>query len=190
MSYSKLIYSERGGNVLLFFTFNDKCDNAIVEISQGNTESLSVIYRAYGKMIYSVGYQIVNNVSDAEDVLQEVMLNIVKYAHTYRQGTNPKAWILSITRNSALNIVKKRIDSVPIDDLDYAIDENGEDINETLAVREAINRLNEQERTILNLKLHIGLSHKEIASVLGVNVFAVQKKFQRALAKFKKYYGE
>lgn len=77
--------------MLFFMTINEKCDNAIIEISKGNIDALSVIYRTYGKMVYSVGYQIVNNVSDAEDVLQEVMLNVVKYAHTYRQGTNPKA---------------------------------------------------------------------------------------------------
>lgn len=176
--------------MLLFWTINEKCDNAILEISQGKTDALSVIYRAYGKMIYSVGYQIVNNVSEAEDVLQEVMLNVVKYAHTYRQGTNPKAWIMSITRSCALAIVKKRVDSISLDDVDYSISADSEDIDEMLAVREAMNKLDEQERTILNLKLHIGLSHKEIASVLGMTVFSVQKKYQRALAKFKMYYEE
>ena len=176
--------------MLLFWTVNDKCDNAIIEISQGNKDSLSVIYRAYGKMVYSVAYQIVNNLSDAEDVLQEVMLNVVKYAHTYRQGTNPKAWIMSITRSCALDVVKKRINATPIDDLDYLLTDSGDNIDEMLAVREALNKLDEQDRMILNLKLHIGLSHKEIASVMGVNVFAVQKRYQRALSRFKKYYEE
>ncbi len=174
--------------MLLFWNINEKCDNAILEISQGNTEALSVIYREYGKMIYSVGYQIVNNVSDADDVMQEVMLNIVKYAHTYRSGTNPKAWIMSIVRSTALAIVKKRINAVPIDDVDYTITSDSEAIDEMLAARDAMNKLDEEERTILNLKLHVGLSHREISSVMGINLFAVQKKYQRALAKFKKYY--
>lgn len=177
-------------NVLFFMTINEKCDNAIIEISKGNIEALSVIYRTYGKMVFSVGYQIVNNVSDAEDVLQEVMLNVVKYAHTYRQETNPKAWIMSITRSIALTIVKKRFDTISIDDVDYSIAANSADVDKMLAVREAMNKLDEQERTILNLKLHIGLSHREIASVLEMSVFAVQKKYQRALAKFKDYFDE
>lgn len=176
--------------MLLFWTVNDKCDNAIIEISQGNKDSLSVIYRTYGKMICSVAYQIVNNASDTEDVLQDVMLNVVKYAHTYRQGTNPKAWIMSITRSCALDVVKKRINAVPIDDLEYSLSDDGEDAFEAFAVREALNKLDEQDRMILNMKLHIGLSHKEIASVMGINVFAVQKRYQRALARFKKYYEE
>jgi len=87
-------------------TINEKCDNAIIEISKGNIDALSVIYRTYGKMVFSVGYQIVNNVSDAEDVLQEVMLNVVKYAHTYRQGTNP-------------NITQIRKDGVIINEYTY-----------------------------------------------------------------------
>ncbi len=174
--------------MFLFWTIDKKCDDAIIEVSQGNTKALTVIYRTYGKMIYSVGYQIVNNISDADDVLQEVMLNIAKYAHTYRQGTNPKAWIMSITRNCAMAVIKKRINATPIDDIDYSIAASYNDIDEMLSVREAMKRLDEQERTILDLKLHIGLSHKEIASVLGINVFAVQKRYQRALAKFKKYY--
>lgn len=176
--------------MLLFWTINQKCDNAIVEISQGNNDALSVIYDAYGKMIYSVAYQIVNNLSDAEDVLQDVMLNIVKYSHTYRQGTNPKAWIMSITRNCSLAILNKRTNAISLDDVDYYLAADFENINELISIREAMNKLDEQERTILSLKLHIGLSYKEIASILGINLFAAQKRYQRALEKFKKIYEE
>ncbi len=176
--------------MLLFWVFNDNCDNAICELSEGNINALSVIYRNYGKMIFSLGYQIVNNKTDAEDVLQETMLNIAKYAHTYRRGTNPKAWVLAITRNCAISIVKKRGNTLPLDDIELSIADPADDIDDIMAIRDAMQKLNEQERAIINLKLHIGLSHAEIASVLGTNAIAVQKRYRRALEKLKRYYEE
>lgn len=176
--------------MLLFFTINKQCDNAICEIANGNADALSVVYHAYGRLIYSIGYQIVNNTSDADDVFQDVMLKIIKQAHTYRSGTNPKAWILSITRTCAIDVVKKRTKDVRLDDIELSLSDSCNNIDDMLMLRSAMQKIDDSERTIIALKLYAGLSHREIASVMGINLFSAQKKYQRALAKLKKYYEE
>lgn len=168
---------------------NEECDNAICELAQGNKNALSVIYREYGRMIYSVGYNIVKNSTDAEDVLQETMMKILKQAHTYRRGTNPKAWVMSIARSCAIDVAKKQNNDSPLEDVEFAVGAN-ESADEMLLIKDAMKRLSAEERTVINLKLYVGLSHSEIASVLGINLFAVQKKYRRALAKLKKYCEE
>ena len=84
------------------------CDEAIAQISKGDREALSVIFDCMARMIFSVGIAITGNDADAEDVLQETMIEIVKYAHTYRSGSNARAWILSMARHRA----KKKTDGI------------------------------------------------------------------------------
>lgn len=94
--------------MFLLLNITDVCDKAIVDISDGKKNALSVLYREYGRMIYSVAFQIVRDPHDAEDVLQDTMVRIIRLSHTYRSSTNPKAWIMAITRNCAVDKLKNK----------------------------------------------------------------------------------
>jgi len=104
--------------VLFVQDSNEKCDNAICKISEGDKSALSVIYSEYGRMIYSIAYEIVKSPLEAEDVLQDVMVKILDYAYTYKSGTNPKAWIMTIVRNTAFTKLRNKVHTVSIDELD------------------------------------------------------------------------
>lgn len=166
---------------MLFLSMFTDYDKTIGKIAEGDKEALALIYRAYGKLIYSVGYNIVKNSADAEDILQETMLRILKCANTYRRGTNPKAWVLAIARNCAIDMLNSRKFHIPLDEAVTLASDDVSALDEMLLIEDAMRQLSFEERTVINLRLNIGLSHKEIASVLGINVFAAQKKYQRAL---------
>ncbi len=175
--------------MFLFWNIHDECDEAIYSISKGDRNALSVIYREYGKMIFSVALQIVKQKSDAEDVLQDTMLKILKSAHGYRKGTNPKAWILSITRSCALDRLKKRGNDLPLDaevrDCSFT-----EDNVEFIYINEALNKLSHDEQLIIKLRYYADLDHKGIAKVMGISCAAARKRCQRALEKLRSYFEE
>lgn len=176
--------------MFLILNMTDLCDKAISDIADGDTNAALVLYREYGRMIYSVAFQIVRDPHDAEDVLQDTMVKIIRLSHTYRRGTNPKAWVMAITRNCAVDKLKNKNTGVSLDAL---VTENSEKHftpaqDELIILQDALNTLSYEEQLIIKLKIHIGLSHSEIASVIGKSTVAVRKQYQRSLEKLKEYY--
>jgi len=168
------------------------CDRAIISVAKGNTEALSVIYRTYGRMIVSVAYQIVKNQQDAQDVLQDVLLCIAKKAAKYKPSTNPRAWVMTITRNLALNAVKANRTHASFEELtDCDLVRTAHNFaEEHVILDDALRTLSDEERLIVKLKTYIGLSHAEIASVLEITESNAQKRYERAIAKLRTYFEE
>ncbi len=163
------------------------CEEAVLAIAEGNQEALSVIYDSMARILFSVAYAVTGNTADAEDVLQDTMIGIVQGAHSYQRGTNARAWILSIARNRAINLVKRRRVTVPLEEVTH-LTVPPEGMAEDLAFAELLSPLSEDERQMVLLRLHWELPYREIARILGIGVPAAQKRFQRALKKLKTTY--
>ncbi|MBQ7647079.1 MAG: RNA polymerase sigma factor [Clostridia bacterium] len=179
-------------------SFSDKqkaeCDKAIIEISQGNREALSVIYEHCAKMICSIARSILTYSDEVEDVLQETMISIVKSAKNYTPGTNPYAWVLSIARRRAKDILSKnpRKTTVSLDTeenrcFDDAFLESGSDLDTHMIIYDAMKVLSTEEQTVIELHYYYGFSYKEIASALGKNTAAVMQKCRRSVNKMRNY---
>lgn len=173
------------------------CDKAIAAIAQGEKEALTVIYHSYARMICSVAKSILATSDEVEDVLQETMLRVVKYAKTYRTGSNPAAWVLSIARNCAKDLAgaKPPRGSLSFDDEgseypDRLCADGGLPFEEAVIVHDALKTLSPEETAIVKLKYHYGFSFQEIACVLETNAAAVNKKCQRAIKKLQRYFKE
>ncbi|MBQ7645652.1 MAG: sigma-70 family RNA polymerase sigma factor [Clostridia bacterium] len=174
-----------------------ECDKAIAEISRGNKEALSVLYGHYSKMILFVAKSILSSADETEDVLQETMLKVIKHAKTYRAGSNPTAWILSITRNCAKDVLMRKHNDpgLSLDDENNApftntVADERLDIEKSVLIRDALNTLSDREAAFVKLKYYYGLSYKEIASVYEMNTDAVSKSCRRALKKLRKYFSK
>ena len=159
------------------------CDDAIVAIASGDRQPLEVLYDHMARDIYVTSLAITRNHADAEDALQDTMLQIVKYASSYRKGSNPRAWILTIARHRALDIVRRRKPTIPLDEISLA-DESSE-VNGELALS-LLDDLNSSERQLIIFRLYEELSYSEIAKIMKISTFAAQKRYQRALQKLKK----
>lgn len=169
------------------FKEQKELENLIADIANGDREALSEIYERLGRMIFSIAVGITERKADAEDALQETMIDIVKSAENYKPGTNPKAWILTIARHNAMDMVRKRRDHLPIDcpeAMGIAVDDDlPPDVSDLLS------KLNDEERQLIILRIYGELSYIEIGKIMNVSVFAVQKRYQRVLKKLKDYSG-
>ena len=166
-----------------------RCDRALQEIAKGKSKALSLIYREYGKMILAVAYRMMGNPQDAEDVLQDTMVQIVRGASRYRAGSNPRAWVMAITRNRAMDVLRRRIATEDTDVADYheaiaAPEGEGRD----LYVKDALATLPADDALLVHLKIYVGLTHSEIAGILGVTEATCRKRYERALEKLKPYF--
>ena len=161
-------------------------DRALRQLAAGDRSALGNLYDLYGRLILSVAYTIVENYADAEDVLQDTMIQLVRYADRYQSGSSPKAYLLTITRHIAIDTLRKR---KPQDSLEEAGDRSSDDgLLEAAEVLDLLRILSEEEQQTVILHLYGGLSHKEVANVLGITTAAAEKKYRRSLAKLKKHY--
>ena len=167
---------------------NIVCEEAIMAISKGDREALSVVYDSMSRMIFSVALAVTGSTTDAEDVLQDTLIGIIRSANTYKPGTNARAWILSIARNRAIDLVRRRRSTVPLEEAALHPDPMAQDFHQSLSAMELLAPLSEKDRELVVLRLCRELSFEEIAQLLGITLAGTQKRYQRAIHKLKKHY--
>jgi RNA polymerase sigma-70 factor (ECF subfamily) len=138
--------------------------------------------------------RILMNASDAEDLAQETFVRVWQSRSRFRSGAEFRPWLFSIAVNLARNRLRwwRRRPEVELRDWDEAGAGPGMEGPDALerkerseAVRSAIARLPLDQREALVLFCYEGLSHQEIAEVLGGTPKSVEAKLYRARAGLK-----
>ena len=164
-----------------------ECDKALLKIASGKIEALPVIHKHLERQIFAVAYSVLHDFSLSDDVVQDTYIKIIEKARSYKPGTSAKAWILTIARNTALDIRKHRkfesADESISDDATDRFDENS--VILSMQVKSALDTLSDDDRQIITLKVYAGLKHEEIAAMMGITTEAAKKKYQRAAARIK-----
>ena len=179
---------------------DSRFESCILLIQQGDKIGLKEIYDGYAKIIYSVMLSAVKNPSDAEDLTSDFFLKLwEKLAATYKQGSGHKRWLATLAHNMAIDFLRKnnRVELT----IDTDEDENShtepvssdnceETVIGNLSVREALEKLSESEREVVNLKLFAGFTFEETAKILSMPLGTVTWKYRRAIDKLSKYVKE
>lgn len=158
------------------------------EVTLANFEQL---YKRYCQKIYSLCLRVLQSEVDAEDVTQEVFVQVYRRLHTFRGRASFATWLYRITVNQVLmhlrrSCAKKRREEVvldePIDGLDQRWAEHNESIRLTdrTALEQAIGQLPLGYRIIFILHDVEGLNHNEIASLLGLSVGTTKSQLHKA----------
>lgn len=163
---------------------------------QGDRIAYQRLYKLYSRSMYNVGYRIVNDSDEAEDVLQEAFISAFNNLESYRGDSSFGAWLKRIVINKAINQVNKRkLDRLPEDDRWDVMEEAEVDVFEGFpftveSVREAIERLPDGYRSVLSLYLLEGYDHGEIAEILKITESTSKSQFNRAKKKLKELLEE
>jgi RNA polymerase sigma-70 factor (ECF subfamily) len=133
----------------------------------GDERALEECQRRFGRLLLARARGIVGS-NDAEDVVQAVMMEAWRKRHRYDPSRPLEAWLLTILRRRALDLVRKRRTLVV--NLETAAELSGEDGRETaerfaltVDVRRALNELPDLQRETLVLSYFGGLSQSEAA---------------------------
>lgn len=142
----------------------------------GDSKALEELIQRYRPKALSLLRSLLGNTHDAEDACQETCLVATSAIGQLRQDHRFGAWFLSIAYRKACDI--KRQQSRDHRALQYAANpaqlspQDRSDIQLTLL--QVFNELPEDQRTVLQLKYHGGLSYAEIADIVGVPVSTVR----------------
>ena len=163
-----------------------ECEKALLRIAQGDRDALKIIHQHMNRQIYAVAYSVLRDFSLADDIVQETYVKILEKAFSYRKGTNARAWVLSVARNLAIDLFRhRRFEGTEETFADQAMRFDESAVVSSMEVKQALDRLDDEERQIITLKIYAGLRHKEIASLLGMTEEAAKKKYQRAAVKLR-----
>ena len=152
---------------------------------------------AYADTLYNLARYLTGDPTDAEDLLQETYARALKSADQFTPGTNLKAWLFRILRNTFVSVYRRRRHDPTIGGLD-TVDSSrqGTASEEWLRddieldrlrklvgeeIERALMTLSEDARTVILLDLE-GLSEVEMALVMGSPVGTVKSRLSRARA--------
>lgn len=141
----------------------------------------------YGNSILRLAYSYLRNMSDAEDVLQETLIQFIKTSPIFETESHEKAWLLRV----AINISKNRIQYNKMRNTDELSESLTEDNKEDLAfVWEAVKELPDKYREVIHLFYQEGYSTTQIAEMLGKNETTVRSLLHRGRIKLKEVLKE
>jgi len=138
---------------------------------------------------YNLARWLMRNPQDAEDMVQESCLRAFKFFGSFHQGTNPRAWLLRIVRNTcytALARSERRTREVSLEEEAVEIADTSPLPSAVLsrkvtleAVRAAIEELDSDFRETIVLRELEGLSYKEISEVTDAPIGTVMSRLSR-----------
>ncbi len=139
------------------------------------------LYERYKTGLYRYALSIVKSPHTAEDVLQETFVRVLSAGGCPWQPGKEQAWLYRVTRNLCYDHLRKVKRELP---------EADEPQRQDYAYLELISPLSQAEQEIVSLKILGGLTHAEIAQVLGCSTHAAKKRYERAIDKLHKQMKE
>ena len=163
---------------------SQQIEKYIIEIQAGNRESIKGVYELCEKDVFTYALSLVKNVEKSHDIKQETFIKIMNNANSFKGG-NIMAWIFTITKNTAYNVLKKNKKEVSSEVLWEM--ESTQDFGESRMVLEiALKVLSKKERKIVLLHLVSGYKQKEVAEMLKLPLTTVKYYYRNALIKMQK----
>lgn len=159
----------------------------IQKIKEKETSALRNIYELMGQAVFSYAYTIVKDRQLAEDIAQEVFIKILSCAGSYKVGGNPKAWIMSITHNEAVDTLRKRKNLALSDFAEDVLPEKStDDFEENLTIKMHLEyylkQLEPIQQEIVKLHLLTEISFRDIGRMLNLSLGKVGWQYKRAMA--------
>ena len=164
-----------------------------MEVKSTNRDDFRKVYDANYTLLMQVVMHIVYNQEIAEDLVQEAFERFYVKNISFPTMDEAKYWLLRVSKNLALNHIRRnkreiqlveKVKKLPGETVNFfdsskAVIEEEERRN----VREAVNSLPENLRSVIQLKEYSGLDYKAIGKVLGISETNVQVRVHRARKK-------
>lgn len=151
-------------------------------IVRGDRDALEELYKATSSAVYAYALSIVKNSTDAQDVTSDTFISIWHKADGYLSHGKPLAWIITIARNHALMLLRQQRRYIPLQPyhMDKVIDPE-----DSAMLKLCMEQLTDEERQIVVLHVTVGMTHRQIAQIMGLNISTVLSKYRRSLQKLR-----
>lgn len=146
--------------------------------------------------MYNFGYRLTLERDDAKDLVQDTYLKAYRFIESFQKGTNAKAWLFRILKNSFINDYRKKTkEPSKIDYQEVETYYNSEDVNRQITpdlrvdslkdmigdeISNALNSLDVDFRTVIILCDLEGFKYEEMAKILDIPIGTVRSRLHRA----------
>lgn len=166
-------------------------EHLLDRIRANDQQAMAVIFDRYGGMVYSVALRVLKDQGQAEDVMQEIFFQVWKAPGVFEQGRGSLgAWLAVVARNRAVDVLRRRKPSDPVEDVVLASATNlaSEVERNTMMdkVRSVLNGLPSEQQRSVELAFFEGLTHSEIAARTGDPLGTVKTRIRSALITLRK----
>jgi RNA polymerase sigma-70 factor (ECF subfamily) len=194
--------SGKSGNALKRLPEDEKEDSApapveetelVARARRGDLKAYDELVQRYQERIYATIYHMTSNHEDANDLAQEAFIKGFQALKSFKGGSSFYTWVYRIAVNKTINFLKQRKNrsQMSLNDLDFNAEHDPDlvalvsdktprreaglsELQEKL--NEAMQKLSEPHRLVVTLHDVQGLSHEEIAKIMGCNVGTVRSR--------------
>lgn len=163
-------------------------------IRSGDQRAMTELYDRYSPLVYSVALRVLGDTGNAEDVLQEVFMQLWRNPDLFDASRgNLGAWLTVIARNRAIDALRRRKPDTDIEDVILSVSydmSSAADRSRTMhKVREVLGSMPDLQRKAVELAYFEGLSHTEIASKTGEPLGTVKTRIRAGLLSLRKAFA-
>lgn len=167
-------------------------DGVLLERVKANDQgAMAEFCDRYGRLVYSIALRVLKDPSQAEDLMQEVFLQVWRNPGAFAQGRGSLgAWLAVVARNRAVDVLRRRKPDDSVDDVVLASSTNlASEVERTWMmekVRQAMGGLPEEQQRSVELAFFEGMTHAEIAARTGDPLGTVKTRIRTALMSLRK----
>ena len=163
----------------------------LTRIQSGDQEAMAALFDRYGTMVYSVAFRVLRDAGEAEDVMQEIFVQVWKNPGAFVSGRGSLGgWLVVVARNRSIDMIRRRRPTEPVELFALPSSTNLAREAERNAllekVRGVMGSLPDEQRRSVELAFFEGLSHSEIAEKTGDPLGTVKTRIRLALTTIRK----
>ena len=169
----------------------------IKQLQSGSEQAFATCVEMYQDKVLNTCYHFLHDRLDAQDVAQDVFVEVYRSVKSFRKDAQLSTWIYRIAVNKSLDFIRRKnrkkrfgqLVSIFSEDKEEPIPQLRDDLDphthmelqeRTAVLNAAINILPENQKTAITLSKYEGLSNKEIADILATSVSSVEALLHRA----------
>lgn len=163
-----------------------KDEDLLARIAQGDRSAMRVLYEKIAPVAQRFAMNYVSDAVEVADIVQNAMLDVWQTAHRFDNRSSARTWILSITRNKAIDHIRKTHRTVLAEPDEYIPDDTPSPeailsaAQEGDRIRACISTLSESHRAAIHLAFFEELSYREIAVIENVPESTIKTRIYHA----------
>ncbi|KQB38973.1 RNA polymerase ECF-type sigma factor [Flavobacterium daejeonense] len=167
----------------------------ILELIEGNEKAFSELFNIFCNDVYAYSLSMLKNTALAEEIVQDVFLNIWLHRDRLNPDLSFKSYVFTITRNLTFNLISKVANSDKLkEEVFYTSQKSYSPIEDTIAEADyeairtqAIEQLPPKRRMIFEMSRNREMSYEEISKELNISVSTVKGQMSKALAEIRNF---
>jgi RNA polymerase sigma-70 factor (ECF subfamily) len=158
----------------------------VARVRARDESAMATLYDRYSPLVYAVALRVLGDTGTAEDVLQEIFLQLWRKPSAFDAARGSMgAWLSVIARNRSIDALRKRKPETDIEDVVLSVEtdfaDNADRGRALVKIREALGKMAALQRSALEMAFFEGLTHQEIAEKTGEPLGTIKTRIRTGL---------